>query len=327
MPGILVCATLKGGSLTGPTREALGLARRIAGQRGDRVAAALVGDGVCSLSPELIAGGADVVYVSEHKRLAEYQPKFYLQALQAIAEKVQPGLVVFPGDATGLDLAPRLAQRMGAGLVTDCIGLEIQDGGLVFNKPVYGGKALARLKVVTPVAVVTVRPRTQEVFPPAAGRTGECVTVVAPIDADLADTTLIERVEEEGEEVNLEDARVVVSGGRGMGGAEPFNKLKELAKIMGGAVGASRAAVDAGWAPPSTQVGQTGKIVAPALYFAVALSGSSQHLAGMGGSKIIVAINKDPEAPIMRTANVGIVDDYRNVVPALIEELKKVLSK
>jgi electron transfer flavoprotein alpha subunit len=225
-----------------------------------------------------------------------------------------------------MDLAPRLAYRLGAGLVTDCVDFAIRDGRCIFIKPVYGGKALAHLRVTTPVALATVRPRTQEPFPADTRRIAERVIVAPQIESIPRETTVIDRSEEEGEEVNLEDAKVVVSGGRGMGSSEAFRQLKKLAKILGGAVGASRTAVDAGWVPPSHQVGQTGKIVAPDVYFAVGISGSSQHIAGMGGSKIIVAINRDPEAPILRIANLGVIEDYRNVLPALIDEFSKILK-
>jgi electron transfer flavoprotein alpha subunit len=153
------------------------------------------------------------------------------------------------------------------------------------------------------------------------------IILTHPIESIAPDWKVLDRIEEEGEEVLLEEAKVVVSGGRGIGGSEGFKPLKQLAKILGGAVGASRTAVDAGWVPPSHQVGQTGKIVAPDVYLAIALSGSSQHVAGMGGSKVIVAINRDPEAPIFRIANLGVVEDYRNVLPALIEEFSRILHR
>ena len=327
MPGILTSVTLKNGSPSMASKEVLGLARRIAGQTGDQVAAAFVGAKVSTLPQELAVAGADVVYLCENEVLREFQANVYLKCFQDIGEAARPHTILFPADVIAMDLAPRLANRLGAGLVTDCIDFKIEDGRCVFIKPVYGGKALAHMRVTTPVALATVRARTQEPFPPDPKRIPERVIITSPMESIPREATVIGRIEEEGEEVNLEDAKVVVSGGRGIGSSEAFQRLKQLAKILGGAVGASRTAVDAGWVPPSHQVGQTGKIVAPDVYFAVAISGSSQHIAGMGGSKIIVAINWDPEAPILRIANLGVIDDYRNVLPALIDELSKILAK
>ena len=303
------------------------MARKIAGKTGDSVAAALIGANVSSLVQEVAGAGADKVYVSAHEALAEFHPSIYLKVFQDMLDKAKPILVIFPGDEIGLDLAPRLAHRLGAGLITDCIDAEIQDGSMIFTKPVYGGKALARMKSHAPVTVLTVRQRTQEPCPPDAGRTAEAVTVEAQIEATPRETTLTKRIEEQREDIALEDAKVVVSGGRGLGGPEPFAELKKVAKLLGGAVGASRVAVDSGWMPPSHQVGQTGKIVAPGLYIAIGISGASQHLAGMSGSKVILAINSDPEAPIFKVANLGVVEDYRNIIPTLVAELTKALSK
>ena len=327
MSEILVSVSMRNGSLSTPTKEVLGLARKIAGKRGDVVSAALIGAKVSAVTQELSSSGADKVYVCAHETLAEFDPGLYLKCLQKIIAEVNPSLVLFPADETGLDLAPRLAHRLGAGLVTDCLGVEIQEGSLAVTKPVYGGKALAAIKIETPVAVLTVRQRTQEPFSQDATRRAEVVTIDPPGESFLPEMALIKRIEEEREEINLEDAKVVVSGGRGLGGPEPFNELKKIAKLLGGAVGSSRTAVDAGWMPPSHQVGQTGKIVAPGIYFAIAISGASQHLAGMSGSKVIVAINVDPDAPIFKVANLGVVEDYRNVIPTLIAELTKALSK
>ena len=327
MPAILAVAVLRDGVLSTPTREILGMARRIAEQSGDQVATALIGAGVSSFAQELIASGTDVVYGSEKDPLREFHTNLYGEILEHIAEEAKPHIVIFPGEMTVMDLAPGLAFRLGAGLVTDCIDFEIQSGRLLLTKPVYGGKALAKMSAATPRIVVTVRPRSQAPLARDPRRKGKLIMVEVPTQPRVPDLVLVRRVAEEKEEGNLEDARVVVSGGRGIGGAEGFQELRQLAKILDGALGATRAAVDAGWTPPSSQVGQTGKIVAPDIYFAIALSGSSQHLAGMTGSKVIVAINRDPDAPIFRAANVGVVDDYRNVLTGLVGELEKILSK
>jgi electron transfer flavoprotein alpha subunit len=327
MSEILVSVSMKNGSLSTPTKEVLGMARKIARKTGDPVSAALIGSDVSSLPQELAAAGADKIYISVHDVLGEFHPAFHLKTIQKIIERAKPSLIIFPGDEVGLDLAARLAHRLEAGLATDCIDVEIQNGSLVLTKPVYGGKALAKMKIQTPSAVLTVRQRTQEPFPQDASRTAESILIEPPVESFLPEMTLVNRVKEEKEEISLEDARVVVSGGRGLEGPEPFDELRKVARLFGGAVGASRAAVDAGWMPPSHQVGLTGKIIAPEIYFAVAISGASQHLAGMSGSKVVVAINSDPDAPIFKAANLGVVDDYRNVIPALIAELNKTLSK
>jgi len=299
----------------------------MASQTGDRVAAALVGAKVSSFSEELAGWGADAVYLAEDEGLAEFNAGPYLKVFEDIARAAEAHTILFPADSMGMELAPRLSCRLGAGLVTDCVDFELRDGRCVFVKPVYGGKALARVRATTSVSLATVRPRTQEPWTSETRRGIERIIVAPQLHAIPPETALIECIEEEGEEINLEDAKVVVSGGRGMGSAEAFHQLKQMAKMLGGAVGASRTAVDAGWVAPAHQVGQTGKIVAPDVYFAIGISGSSQHIAGMGGSKIIVAINKDPEAPILRIANLGVIEDYRNVLPALIEELGKLLNK
>ncbi len=324
---ILAMAEVKSGSLSTSSKEILGMAGKIAAQTEDRVAATLVGVKVSQFTKDLAKWGADIVYVSEDERLEEFQPTLYLKVLEEMAEAAQAHTILFPADGHGMHLAPRLAHRLAAGLVTDCIDYEIRDGRCVFIKPVYGGKALGRLRVTTPVVVATIRPRTQEPCPRKNSAAPEEILLPYAMEPIAPDWKVLERVEEEGEEVLLEEAKVVVSGGRGIGNSEGFGRLKKLAKILGGAVGASRTAVDAGWVPPSHQVGQTGKIVAPEVYLAIALSGSSQHVAGMGSSKVIVAINRDPEAPIFRIANLGVVEDYRNVLPALIEELSRILHR
>ncbi len=326
MGGILTLAIAKDGGLSSSSREVLGMARKIVDHTGGQVATALVGANVSSLAQELFAFGADWVYVGENEKLKEIHAHVYLKILLEISQKVQAKIILVPTETMGLDIGARLAFRLEAGLVTDCTDFEIQNGRILFIKPVYGGKALAKIKVDAPISLVTVRSKAQEPLLPDSKRKGQLI-ILEPQDLDIPpETRLMERIGEKEEEIPLEDAKIIISGGRGIGGVEAFEQLRKMAKILGGAVGASRAAVDAGWAPPSLQVGQTGKIVSPDLYFAIALSGSSQHVAGMSGSKMVVAINRDPEAPVFRIANLGIVEDYRNVLPTLIDELKKVLN-
>ncbi len=327
MSGILTVTSIINGSVSTPTKEVLGMARAIAGKTGDSVAAALVGADVSDLASELIASGADQVCICDHVSLTEFCANLYLKALETIVEKVAPRIVLIPGEASGTELAPRLAQRVKAGLVTDCISYETSGDSIIFTKPVYGSKALARIRIATPVSLVTVRPRTQDPYPEAADRTGETIQLELALDSTPPETRTIERMEEEVLECSLEEANVVVSGGRGLRDTEAFEQLRELAGLLNGAVGASRVAVDQALVPPSCQIGLTGKIVAPDVYFAIGLSGASQHIAGMSGSKYIVAINNDEEAPIFDISNVGVVEDYRDVLPVLITELKKHFSK
>lgn len=326
MSGILIYTSVINGSVSMPTKEVLGMARAIAGKTGDSVSAALVGAEVSGLASELIASGADQVCICEDVKLSEFCANLYLEALEAIVEKIDPRIVLIPGEATGTDIAPRLAQRIKGGLVTDCIGYDVSGDTIIYTKPVYGSKALARLRITTPISLATVRPRTQDIYPEAADRTGETIQLELALDSCPPETRTIERIDEEVLECALEDANVVVSGGRGLQDAEAFEHLRELADLLKGAVGASRVAVDQALVPPSCQIGLTGKIVAPDVYFAIGLSGASQHIAGMSGSKYIVAINKDEDAPIFDISNVGIVEDYRNVLPVLIAELKKHFS-
>jgi len=327
MPGVLIYAAIINGSVSMPTKEVLGMARAIAQKIDDPVTAALLGSNVSNLAKDLITSGADQVYVCDHVKLNEFCTNLYLKALEAVVDKVAPRIVLLPAEAGGAEVAPRLAQRLKAGLVTDCIAYAVSGDTVIYTKPVYGSKALARIRITTPISLVTVRPRTQDVHAGDEDRTGETIPFELSLDACRPETRVIERMDEEVVECSLEEANVVVSGGRGIQNVEAFEQLRELANLLNGAVGASRVAVDQALVPPSCQIGLTGKIVAPDVYFAVGISGASQHIAGMSGSKYIVAINNDEDAPIFDIANVGVVEDFRNVLPALVAELKKHFSK
>jgi electron transfer flavoprotein alpha subunit len=235
---------------------------------------------------------------------------------------------LLPGDSLGRDLAARLAFRLKAGVVTDVIEIEMGDSEKMprFTRPAYGGKATAVIVPKRFPVVVTLKPRTFDPAPPAGeGKTKE-IPVEISLDPAQARIRMVERVEEETTGVKLEDARAVVSGGRGLGGPEGFTLLVELARVLKGAVGASRAATDAGWVPSSMQVGQTGKTVSPDLYIAVGISGATQHVAGITGAKTIVAINADPEAPIFKVAHLGIVGDYKAILPPLIAKCRELMG-
>lgn len=329
MGGILILATVENGTLTRSTLELLGGGRRLAGKLGEEVGAALLGKDVSSLIPLLFAHGADSVYEASHPLLESYQPEASLSALEQVGKRAEAQVVLLSSDSMGRELAPRLAHRLGGGIVTEVIDLDVEaeSKAICFTCPAYGGKAMAVFIPKRFPVVATLKPRVFEPLPPEEGRQGEVVQVQLGLDQAFLKTKRLDRVREEVVGVKLEDAKVIVSGGRGLGGPEGFKFLEQLAQILKGAVGASRAATDAGWVPSSWQIGQTGKTVSPDLYIAVGISGATQHVAGMSGSKMIVAINTDPEAPIFKVAQLGIVGDYKKIVPKLIEKCQKLLGR
>ncbi|MCS6817425.1 MAG: electron transfer flavoprotein subunit alpha/FixB family protein [Blastocatellia bacterium] len=311
-------------------REAIGAARLLATAFDAEVNVALIGPAAESIaerredvSPTSGASASTCAFLVLHPMLREYAPELYVSATEQLLTTVRPDVILFPGRTIALEIAPRLAYRLGAAIATDVIGLRAEDGAVVITKPVYGGKAHAVLVAPQPPVVICVRPRA---FDPFEGDfIGERLEPIeVTLDPSSARTRIVERIREESATaVPLEEARIVVGGGRGIGGPEGFRQLEELARLLGGAIGASRAACDAGWVPASWQIGQTGKKIAPDLYVAVGISGASQHVVGISGAKCIVAINTDPRAPIFKVADLGIVEAYENIVPALIEEVKR----
>ncbi len=305
------------------TLELLGLGRRLASP-GDTVSAVVLGSGVEGACSELASRGADRVFFLDRLELSPYNPEIWAPVLEAFLRERGGGLVLAGHTPLGQDLLPRLAFSLQAGVVTDCVEVRPEGEGFLFARPVYGGNALAGVRVTTPLALATVRARVGEAIPPS-----DCRGELIPLDLEPPEEgrmTVLERRRLEAGECPLEEARVVVSGGRGMGGEEGFETLRELARLLGGAVGASRPPVDAGWVPTTCQVGITGKVVAPDLYIAVAISGSSQHLSGMGDSGKVVAINKDPEAYIFRVSDYGVVGDWREVLPAFLSKVRELVS-
>ena len=242
-----------------------------------------------------------------------------------MAAEANPGIILIARNNEGRELAPRLAFRLGVGLAQDCleVSADAGTGRLLANRPVYGGSAIAVVSCTQTPQIAAVRPKTYEPLDADAGRSGQVVAFPVDIDASAAKTRVVDVVKEEAEGIKLEDARIVVSGGRGLGGPEPFSQLEELAGLLGGAVGASRAAVDSGWVPANYQVGLTGKTITPDLYITVAISGASQHMAGCSGSKAIVAINRDADANIFKEARYGVVGDWEKVIPALTETVRE----
>ncbi|NLK50874.1 MAG: electron transfer flavoprotein subunit alpha/FixB family protein [Syntrophomonadaceae bacterium] len=288
---------------------------------GDEVAAVIMGQGVEGLAAEAGKAGADKVYLVDDAKFAVYNTGAYAAQLAALAKKYEPATILFGHSAMGKDLAPRAAQKLDTGLVTDCTDVEASGGKLTFTRPIYAGKAFAKVSCAAVPAMATIRANIFDVA--EAGKTPEVIKAdVAVTDADLYQT-IKEFIPTVSSRPELTEANYVVSGGRGAKGAEGFKLLEELADIFGAAVGASRAAIDSGWIDNQYQVGQTGKVVNPILYVAAGISGAIQHVAGMSSSKNIVSINKDPEAPIFAISDFGVVGDMFAVVPEMIKELKK----
>jgi electron transfer flavoprotein alpha subunit len=323
MTDVLVLADGQGGAPSQNTLELLGAGRQVADATGGKVHAAVLEDAATGLSKRLSAYGADRVFRVEHPLLNGRQPEACVAALAQVAGQTKAQVVLLPDDSLGKEVAPRLAHRLAGGVVSEVIATEAEGSGVVFRRQMYGGRTIAAITPQRFPVVATVKPRMMAPAVEHAGRTGEEVPVTVSLDASMIRTKVLERVAEEVRGVKLENARVVVSGGRGLKGTEPFKQLEELAQVLKGAVGASRAATDAGWVPASWQVGQTGKTVSPDLYIAVGISGATQHLAGITGAKTIVAINTDPDAPIFKVAHLGVVGDFKGVLPKFIEKCRE----
>lgn len=306
--------------------EILGEARKLADKKGVKACAVLVGYGVKGLADELIKYGADVVYVIDNPLLKNYTTEGYAKVIADLANEIKPEVILYGATYIGRDLAPRIASRLHTGLTADCTGLDIDENGLLLQiRPAFGGNLIAT--IICPERrpqMATVRPGVMKKAPKDEKRKGEIIEIQANIKEGDIRTQIFDIIKEAKSKVNIEEADIIVSGGRGVGGAEGFKLIQQLADALGGVVGASRAAVDAGWISSDHQVGQTGKTVRPKLYVACGISGAIQHIAGMGNAKTIVAINKNPDAPIFKVADYGIVGDLFKVVPALIEEIKRI---
>lgn len=321
---IWVLAEHSGGHARKITYELLGKARGLAAALGGRVAAVALGSGIAPLARDLGAHGADRVLTCDAPALAPYTADAYTAVLAPLVGAERPFLLLIGSTATGRDLAPRLAARLGAGIVTDCATVDLDGERVVVTRPVMTRKAIARVAFrpdVLRIAVVL-----PNVFPPAAeDRTRACETVPVPAPAGgrAARTRVLEVAPVAREALPLTEADIIVSGGRGLRGPEHFALLRELAEALGAAVGSSRPPVDSGWVPHDYEIGQTGKTVNPQLYIACGISGAPQHLAGMSGSRCIVAINRDPQAPIFQVATYGIVGDLFQILPLLTEEVRR----
>jgi electron transfer flavoprotein alpha subunit len=327
MAGVLVIAEVVEGQLPKVNAELMGLGRKLADQLGEPLEATVAAASAGEAAQQLIALGADKVYAVEDALLEPYQSDGHLKVTEKVIGQAQPSVVLMGQTFRGRDLAPRLAFRLGTALATDCIDITVgDDKRLRLLRGVYGGNAQAVFTIATNPQVATVRAKTQEEAAPDAGRSGEVVKVESGLSASDLRLKLVEHVKEQAAGVKLEDADIVVSGGRGLGEPANFSFIEELAAALGGAVGASRAVVDEGWQPSDRQVGLSGKVVSPNLYVAVAISGASQHMAGCSGSKVIVAVNKDKDAPIFKFARYGIVGDYKAVLPPLTAKVKDLRS-
>ena len=327
--GIVVYGELTDGKLPSITTELLGCGRNLADQLKEDLSCLLASDAVGEASKEAIAFGADKVYVVEDPALKDYQSDSYIQVAEKLARDISPRAILMGQTSMGRDLAPRLAFRLGVGLSTDCLdlGIDPESKLLLQTRSVYGGNAQATFSCEVMPQIVTIRPKAMTPIERDESRKGEIIATKVEIDMSKVRTKIIEKVREEVAGVKLEDASVIVSGGRGLVGSEPFNTiLKELANVLHGAVGATRPPADNGWVPEALHIGLTGKIVAPEVYIAIAISGASQHIAGCSGSKNIIAINKDSEANIFREAKFGVVGRYEEVVPAFTQKLKELLA-
>lgn len=316
---IVVLGEIRDGLLRNVSFEAISAAKTAA--EGGEVVGVLVGDSVNALSNELIHYGADRVITVEHDTLNQYTTDGYTQALMAVINAESPDGLIIGHTALGKDLAPKIAAKLNSGLISDVTSIEEAGGNLVFTRPIYSGKAFEKKIVTDGLIFATIRPNNISPLEKDESRTGE----VSALSVEIKDlrTIIKEVVRKASEGVDLSEAKVVIAGGRGVKSEEGFEPLKELAKVLNGAVGASRGACDADYCDYSLQIGQTGKVVTPDLYIACGISGAIQHLAGMSNSKVIVAINKDPEANIFNVADYGIIGDLFEVVPLLIEEFKK----
>jgi electron transfer flavoprotein alpha subunit len=322
---ILFSAEKSDGGLHRSALELSALSRRLADELNGLASALLiVGAGGQDLASDLISYGADRVYVVEDNPFEQYQPEAYSLAIERVCRQVNPELLLFGHTLHGVDLAPRLAWRLKAGLATDSVEFRVDPDSKRISaiRPVYGSKGLAVMTSRTKPLIATLRSKAVSPAEKDGTRTGETVPIQVDLDSGALRIKTIERVKEEAEGPKLEDAEVVVSGGRGLGQAENFALLEELARQLGGVVGGSRVAVDNEWLPSSRQVGLTGTMVSPRLYIAIGISGATQHMAGCATSQYIVAINKDPDAPIFQRAHFGVVADFKQVLPTIIDLCK-----
>ncbi|MCA1733621.1 MAG: electron transfer flavoprotein subunit alpha/FixB family protein [Acidobacteria bacterium] len=320
MANVLVFCEVADGKLKKTSREALSIGQKLAAGSGGELHAAVFGSGAAGAAAEAGKFGAKKLWAVADGALDAYGTENWTAAAKQVIEEAKGEIVLISGTAAGRDLAPRLAARLGVGVASDVDRLEIEGGTLKARRPLYAGRAFAKVSVQSTPAIATCRPNA---FPVEETGGGAAEVANVAFTAPAAKAKLVETKSTTGGELTIAEAEIIVSGGRGLKEPENFALVRDLAHALGGAVGASRAVVDAGWIDHQHQVGQTGRVVSPSLYIAVGISGAIQHLAGMSSSKHIIAINKDPEAPIFRIADLGVVGDLFQIVPALTEEIKK----
>lgn len=323
MAKVLIYVEHRESGLSSTAREALFFGSSLADATGGELAAVLLGSGSEAAAKEAIACGASRAFTIEDQALNTYQVETYLQAICATDEQYNADILVLPFNRKGKDLIGRVSTRLSAAAITEVIDFKVETNQPKWVRPIYGDKAYGEYTSNRKKTVVGIRPKSQEQAVPIQGLTGDIIPLKVSVSENLVVAKLVEKIESSLAGVRLEDARIIVSGGRGLGGPEGFEDLRALAEVLGASVGASRAACDAGWVASNLQVGQTGAVVAPDLYIAVGISGASQHLSGITNAKTVVAINNDSEAPIFKRANLGVVADYKTVIPALIKEIKK----
>jgi electron transfer flavoprotein alpha subunit len=315
--GVFAITEQRAGEMRKVSFEAVSEGRRLADGLGTDLTAAVLGSGVEAFADALKKYGPDKILVAEDPALADYTTDAYTNVLAELIRASDPAVIIMGASAQGKDLAGRLAARLDAGVAMDCVGIKIDNGKLTYARPMFGGKILADVEIEGDPQIVAIRPNVMNINEVSKN----CAIEKPTVQVGEIKTRVVEKKMETADKIELTEADIIVSGGRGTGG--DYAAIEALAKELGAAVGASRSAVDEGWRPHSDQVGQTGKTVSPTLYIACGISGAIQHLAGMSTSKYIVAINKDEEAPIFSKADYGIVDDLFNVVPAIAEEVKK----